>query len=96
MADHRIVCVTTLAPHRHIISAGTGDNPTAPSTTYTVSKVRSMIDGGETFHTVSPSTGAKAAVRKDTCPEPRCTVATIRSAADAVTDNNLDYLAACP
>jgi hypothetical protein len=94
MADHRIVCVTTLAPHRHIISVGTGDSATAPSTTCTVSMVRSMIDGGETFHTVSPSTGAKAPVRKDSYPEPGCTVATIRSAADA--DNDLDNLTACP
>jgi SMODS-associating 4TM effector domain len=54
-----------------------------------------------TFHTISPSNGKRAEVKKDTCGKPdgatndKCKVETIRSHADAVVDNNLDYLAVC-
>lgn len=96
MATYRIVCVKTEHPHRHIVSVGVGDNASAPTATYSVTKVRSMIDDGDSFYTVSPSKGTRASVRKDDCKEPGCTVKTIRSHSDAETDNNLDNLSVCP
>lgn len=96
MADYQIVCVARQAPHRHIISVGTEGTAASPASTYTVAEVRRMIDTGDSFHTISPTTSAKATVQKDTCQEPDCDVKTIRSGADAVTDNNLDNLVVCP
>ena len=94
MADYRIVCVNTEHPHRHLTNAGTGD-PARASQVWTVAQVRSMLAAGDTFHTISPSTGKRAEVRADDCKEPGCTVKTIRSVGDTVTDNNLDNLRAC-
>jgi Protein of unknown function (DUF3892) len=96
MATYRIVCVKTEHPHRHIVSVGVGGTAGSPGETMSVATVRSKIDNGDTFETYSPSTRRTAGVRKDTCKEPGCTVATIRSTADAVTDNNLDNLSVCP
>lgn len=63
----------------------------------TVTTVRSKIDNGDTFETYSPSTGKTAEVKNDTCGKgDACPVLTIRSKADAVTDNNLDNLSTCP
>jgi hypothetical protein len=98
MSKYRIVCVKTEHPHRHIVSVGVGDNPRVPAARYTVATVRSMIDKGDAFYTESPSTRKTANVKKDTCGKgsPACPVLTIRSHADAVTDNNLDNLSTCP
>jgi hypothetical protein len=95
MATYRIVCVDTEYPHRHILAVGTGDDPDAASARWTTAQVRSALADGDRFFTVSPSTEARAEVRRDDCPEPGCTFKTIRSDADAVTDNNLDNLRAC-
>jgi hypothetical protein len=97
MATYRIVCVKTEHPHRHIVSVGTGTDPKAPTSTYTVATVRRMIDSGDEFYTADPDDLTKTAkVKKDDCNIDGCTVATIRSHADATTKNNLDNLAVCP
>lgn len=103
MASYRIVCVKTEHAHRHIVSVGTGTDAAKPTTTYTVTQVRNMIDNGDMF-TTSDASGKTARVRKDDCGvtekvggvDTKCTVKTIRSTADAVKDNNLDNLPVCP
>jgi hypothetical protein len=94
MATYRIVCVNTLHPHRHITHVGTG-NDAGANEQWTVEQVRAALRNGHRFYTVSPSTGLTADVRADDCRINGCTVKTIRSTADAVTDNNLDNLRIC-
>lgn len=92
MADYRITCVTESrnAGHDgHIRIVGSG------TTRWTVTEARAAIDAGHTFHTISPSTGKRAEVRKWTCTHSSCDYKTLKSAADAVTDNNLDNLPPC-
>ena len=95
MASYRIVCVSTLHPHRHITDVGVGNDSSQAEAMWSVEKVRSMIREGHRFITYSPSTGKYADVRPDDCKYAGCTVKTIRSAADAVADNNLDNMRAC-
>lgn len=95
MGTHLITCVKTEFPHRHILSVGIGDNGGNSQRFLSVDAVRSQIDDGETFETLSPSTGKRAGVKKDTCKIDGCAVNTIRSHADAVKDNNLDNLPTC-
>ena len=95
-ASEKIVCVTTKEPHRHIISVGVGGDARIPLKTMTVGEVRDAITAGGSFHTVSPSTNAKASVRKATCGTTGCNVETIKSWPDAVMDNNLDEMPGCP
>ena len=95
MVTHRIVCVTTEHPHRHIVSVGVGTSAASPSQTFTVKQIRDKRDNGDIFYTQSP-TGEHAFVRADDCKVDGCAVETIRSAPDAVTNNNLDNLAICP
>jgi hypothetical protein len=92
----QIVCVTTEHPHRHILSVGVGGWSSAPTVRLTVGQVRAALSAGEVFYTYSPSTQKTALVDPDTCKATGCTVKTIRSAPDAVWDNNLDNLAVCP
>lgn len=95
MSTYRIVCVDTEYPHRHILSVGTGTDPNKASQKWTTAQVRQALADGDRFYTKSPSTGAEADVHSDDCPEPGCSFKTIRSDADAVTDNNLDNLRGC-
>ena len=95
MGTHRIVCVTTQEPHRHIIAVGIGDSAGNVKTTHNTRDIRANIDKGEIYETYSPSTGKTARVNKDTCKIDGCTVETLRSTADAVSDNNLDNLKGC-
>jgi hypothetical protein len=92
---YRIVCVETEyaadRKHHHILGVGTGPKADSADNQWTVAKVREAIRGGTKFHTESPSTQAKADVEPFTC----CGVQTIRSAGDAIEDNNLDNLRAC-
>jgi hypothetical protein len=94
MASYRIVCVTTEEPHRHIVDVGTGSRAGAPSWRWSVDEVRSALAAGDAFYTVSAS-GERAAVHPDTCSVAGCSVKTIRSAADAGEDNDLDNLQTC-
>jgi hypothetical protein len=97
MEKYRIVCVTTERPHRHITLVGVGEKPDEPpDERFTVTEVRDMLDNGDVFYTVSPKNGKEAEVRKSTCKKGKCKVKTIRSKNDAVKDNNLDRLKACP
>jgi hypothetical protein len=95
MAAHQIVCVETTHPHRHITHVGIGELSWRASERWTVNRVRDAIRDGDRFYTVSPSTRKAADVRPDTCRIGGCVVETIRSAPDAVTDNNLDNLRVC-
>jgi hypothetical protein len=57
-----------------------------------VAAIISKLESGDVFNTYSPSTDKCADVHKYTCAVKGCEVETLRSAADAVTDNNLDNL----
>jgi len=96
MADYRIVCVdeNRNAGHDgHIVDVGTGPSPGVITRRWSVTQARLAIDLGDTFHTVSPSTGRRAEVEKWQCRA--CHYLTLRSTADAVADNNLDNLSPC-
>lgn len=84
---YKITCATKVHPHRHITKIG------GPSGSWTTEQARVAIARGDVFYTVSPSTGKQARVLRHTC---SCGVNTLRSVADAVTDNNLDNLRNCP
>lgn len=92
--SYRIVCTIQKTPthHNHIMGVGTGTDPSRADRQWTVTQVRAAIDQGTGFHTVSPSTGKTANVRKFDCD---CGIKTIKSAPDAVLDNNLDNLRTC-
>lgn len=95
MAAHLITCVTTEFPHRHILKVGIGDNRGNTQRYLSVTDVRNQLDAGDTFETLSPSSGKRASVKKDTCKIDGCAVNTIRSHSDVEKDNNLDNLKAC-
>ena len=95
MADYWIVCVLTEHPHRHLVTVGTGKLEHRATAAWSVSEVRDAIAKGDSFHTISPSTGKRANVLADDCRIDGCTVKTLRSTADAVKDNNLDNLRKC-
>ena len=94
-SSFRIVCVTTQHPHRHIVDVGTGPDPARAETNRTLTEVRAAIADGDRFYTLSPSTGNKGYVALDECGVRGCAVGTIRSAADADEDNNLDEMRTC-
>src|SRR5206468_2788659 len=95
MAHYRIVC-TEQEPldqpttHAHIVAVGTGDDPDRATTRWTLDQVLAAMDRGDVFFTRGKSTGKVALVEKYVCS--RCRRTYIRSAADAVSDNNLDNL----
>lgn len=92
MTEYQVVCVTLLRPaqHRHILGIGTATSY-AP-TRWTVDDVWSAIAGGDRFYT-NDSRGRRAFVERWQCR--RCGLRTLRTRADAVTDNNLDTLPPC-
>ena len=91
---YRVVCVNLKNPsrHEHILTVGTGTDPDSATQQWAVERVRAEISNGTRFYTESPSTGDEAEVEPYLC---GCGVKTIRSTADAVTDNNLDNLRPC-
>lgn len=91
MADYQIVCVERVAGHGHITHVGLSGLPGV----WTVAQVRGSISRGNGFYTVSPSTREVAGVEPLDVVQPDQTIETIRSAAGAVQDNNLDNLQAC-
>ena len=93
----RVDCVNKAEEHSHILSVGTKfkDGSGVKITTYTVAEVYAAIENGGVFYTVSPSTNAVALVHPFTCKEKDCTAKTLRSASDAVIDNNLDNISSC-
>jgi len=98
VAQHRIVC-TDQEPyhqpttHAHIVAGGTGTNPNRAEQRWTLQQVLDAMDRGEVFFTVGVHSGKVALVEKFTCG--RCWRTHIRSAPDAVVDNNLDSLRRC-
>jgi hypothetical protein len=92
MTDYQVVCVTLLHPaqHRHILSIGT-TNSWSP-VRWTVDEVWTAIARGDQFYT-SDSRGRRALVERWQCGT--CGLRTLRTRADAVTDNNLDQLPSC-
>ena len=98
MASYRIICtrqepVSKPHSHAHIVSVGTGTRQTSYDKQWTVDEVYRAIDRGDRFYTKSESTGEIAYVIKWGCLH--CGFRTLKSTADAVTDNNLDYLVHC-
>jgi hypothetical protein len=98
MSKHRIVCTEqepVYAPttHAHIVAVGTGTNPAKADARWTLAQVIEAIDRGEVFYTVGPTSGKVALVVVVGCRH--CGRRIIRSAPDAVKDNNLDSLRRC-
>jgi Protein of unknown function (DUF3892) len=90
MSEYQITCVNKefSGNHGHIVSIGIG----AQQQPITVRDAYLLIGAGHRLYSKSPSTGAVAAVEPYRCHG----VATLRSTADAVYDNNLDYMDSCP
>ncbi len=98
MASYRIVCteqepVSEPTSHAHIVAVGTGDDPDRAKQRWTLAEVLKAMTGGDNFYTLGPSSGKRAEVMKVACEV--CGRTIIRSAADRVTDNNLDSLRRC-
>lgn len=91
MADYQIVCVERGAGHGHITHVGISGLPGV----WTVAQVRGSISRGNAFYTVSPSTREVAGVEPYDAIHLEQTIETIRSASDAIHDNNLESLRAC-
>jgi hypothetical protein len=98
MATYRIVC-TNQEPfgqphsHAHIVTVGTGNDPAKADTRRSLDEVLQAMDRGDTFYTRGITSGRVAQVEKYHCTPCRRTY--IRSAPDAVQDNNLDNLRTC-
>lgn len=98
MPQYRIIC-TEQEPagvpndRAHIVRVGTGVTATQYSRKWTLAEVIKAMDNGDTFHTVSESTGKIAQVVKYQCAV--CKGWHIKSSPDAVKDNNLDNLRTC-
>lgn len=92
MTDFQITCTRQeppWVPHTaaHIVSVGSGWRR------WTVAEAYRAMDAGDRFYTRGPLTGKTAWVYKHRC---GCGRPTLRSAPDAVYDNNLDSLPDCP
>ncbi|MDP9329455.1 MAG: DUF3892 domain-containing protein [Actinomycetota bacterium] len=99
MASHHIVCgnqypVDQPTTHAHLVRVGLrGNSSKTYSRILSLAEVLRWMDAGETFYTVSPSSAKIAQVVEVACSV--CKERIIRSAADAVSDNNLDNLSSC-
>jgi hypothetical protein len=91
MATYQITCADRLDEHEHITHVGVNGQ----HGTWTVDYVRRLIARGSNFFTMSPSTHQRADVSPFDADHVGRTVETIRSAPDAIADNNLDNLRAC-
>ena len=98
MAAYRIVCTeqkpfSQPTTHAHIVAVGIGTNPARADKRWTLDEVLTAMDSGHTFYTVGVQSGKVAVVQKYFCRH--CQRTFIRSAPDAVQDNNLDNLRRC-
>ena len=98
MANYRVVCTEQVPAAAHpraakIVAVGTGVDPDRANDNWTVAQVVSAIDSGHIFYTQGKASGKVAIIQKYWCAA--CGESHIRSAADAVIDNNLDSLRAC-
>jgi hypothetical protein len=97
MAQHRIIgtrqesCDPPHA-HAHVIIVGT-EKSAGYSKLWTITQVYNAMDQGDTFFTCGEKSKKTAAVQKHNCPH--CEVKTLRSAPEAIQDNNLDNLPTC-
>jgi hypothetical protein len=94
-AEYQIVCAERLESHEHITHVGTGTNADKATKRWTVQAIRNALENGDQFYTVSPSTDRVADVRAYNAVVEGRTVETIRSASDAIPDNNLDNIRVC-
>ena len=98
MTTYRIIC-TNQEPasqppqHAHIVAIGVGTTTENYSQRFSLSQVIQMMDNGDQFYTLGPRSGKTARVEKYYCTY--CRQYHIKSAADAVEDNNLDSLPYC-
>ena len=98
MATYRIVC-TDQEPsghsdqHAHTVAVGVGDDPDKAQRKWALDEVLKAIDRGDVFYTKGVNTGKLAIVMKYTCAQ--CHRVHIRSAADSVSDNNLNRIRHC-
>lgn len=98
MARYRIIC-TNQEPaglpndRAHIVAVGTGATPDSYDSYWTLPEVLRAMDQGHVFYTQGRNSGKVALVEKYICG--RCGRTHIRSAPDAVQDNNLDNLPNC-
>jgi hypothetical protein len=100
MGYHRIVCTNQVpvgqpASHAHIVAVGIGATSDAYTQRLSLEQVIAAIDRGEVFYTQGEQSGKVALVQKARCPNCYHHHQIIKSAPDAVTDNNLDSLAFC-
>jgi hypothetical protein len=99
MANYRIVCtVKESSGHsnqeEHIVAVGVGDDVGPAVRRWTLGEVLAAMDLADIFYTKGKASDNVALIEKYTCTE--CGRVCIRSAADAVTDNDLDSLRRCP
>jgi len=98
MSAYRIVCtnqepVSQPPQHAHIVAVGIGADPNKASRRLSLAEILQMVDQGDQFFTQGAQSGKVAHVEKFWCSH--CRRNHIRSAADAVKDNNLDNLRIC-
>ena len=98
MARYRIVCTEQVPAdqpptHAHIVAVGTGNNPDQADKGWSLDEVLYAMDRGDIFYTQGVQSGKVALVEKYYCTP--CRRYFIRSAPDAVKDNNLDSLRRC-
>lgn len=98
MARYRVVCTRQVPPDRpndqaHIVEVGTNPTPDSYSRLWTVREVIEAMSRGDTFYTQGERSGKVARVEVVRCPI--CGRPYLRSAPDAVEDNNLDNLPTC-
>jgi len=95
VTEYLIVAVSTESAHRHIVKVHakhvleSATDEWHPLQVFTVSQVIAMMAAGTSFFTYSRFTGKIAYVNHDTCGVRGCRVKSLRSAPDAVGDNNL-------
>lgn len=94
----RIVCTeqepaASPPTNAHIVAVGVGNEPGRASSRMTLSEVIASMDQGNVFYTQGERSGQVALVHKVWCPQRRHMI--IKSAPDAVHDNNLDGMRYC-
>jgi hypothetical protein len=78
----------------HIVAVGVGDDPNTAVRRWTLDEILAAMDLADIFYTRGTTSDNVALVEKYTCTQ--CGRVYIRSAAEAVTDNDLDSLRRCP
>lgn len=95
---HWVVCAERVAAprgpqHTHVAAVGTATQPDGPTRRWTMVELVNAMRLGERFYTGSRSSGRRAAIEPQVCPE--CGVVTVRSAPGIEADRTVDALEAC-